>query len=193
MGEVRLRVVSGDARTLDPAAVRAVRPDIVVVQNGPWRLRWRTPLAHLASGCGVFFGGGGGPSAGNAVLVSLRVTVRDVVPLLFPLVPGRSQRGAVLARCTVGDVPFVVAGARLGDDPAERAEQSVILAKALAAHTEPVILAGELDPALLSSVVQADAAHPRPAQTWVLTAPPVRLEGFVGEHPVAADLTLAWA
>jgi hypothetical protein len=203
------RVCGGSAPVV--AAVRPLRPDVVVVQDGPWRLRWRTPTASLANALGLFYGGGGGASVGNAVLVSARVQVGDVVPIRFPLVPGRPARGAVLAHCRVGSARFAVAGARLSDEPDERAAQAASLARTLAAVTDPLILCGEfgIDADLtgmvdadltgmvdadLTGMVKVDAAHPRPARAWILTGRGVRVTAFPAgsgtDEPTAADITL---
>ena len=53
-------------------------PDLVIVQGAPRRFRWRTRCADLADRFRLLYTGGGEPSLGNLVLVSMRVSVREV-------------------------------------------------------------------------------------------------------------------
>jgi len=50
--------------------VRAADPDVVIVQEGPRRLRWRTKSAQLAHAFGLVYATGGLPSLGNVILTS---------------------------------------------------------------------------------------------------------------------------
>jgi endonuclease/exonuclease/phosphatase family metal-dependent hydrolase len=146
-----LRVVSynvhglRDDRGALTEAVRALAPDVLIVQEAPRRLRWRTRCATLAHDFGLLYASGGLPALGNLILVGLRVRVHDTWALRYPLTPGRHLRGAAFARCTVDRVPFVVAGSHLATDPVERPGQAALLAGALAPVTEPVILGGDLN------------------------------------------------
>src|SRR4051812_37766945 len=98
-----VRVVSFDVYGLRGGAVASaavigpLRPDVVVVQGAPWRLRWRPPTAELARMLNLFVAAGGQDAAGNLVLAGLRVNVTASWSLRYPLVPGRRLRGAVLA------------------------------------------------------------------------------------------------
>ncbi len=196
MTQAQLRVVSGVMAGL--SSVRAWRPDLVLVQDGPWRLRWRTPLASLANGLGLFYAAGGGPSAGTAVLVSLRAQVGEAEPIRFPQVAGRPLRGAVLVPVRVGDTRLVLCSARLADDPAERASQAQILAKTLADVTDPLILGGWLDErpdgptATLLSAGRTVAGDSDGGV--ILVGAGVRVDAFqVGagpQAPIAADVTV---
>ena len=127
------------------AVVRELAPDVMLVQEAPRRLRWRTRCADLAHRFGLVHAGGGLPSLGNAVFTSYRVAVPETWALRFPLTPGRHLRGAVLARCVVGRTPFVVAGSHLGTDPDERPGQAALIGKAMADADAPVIFAGDLN------------------------------------------------
>lgn len=133
---VRLRVVSynihsgrGDRGAL-VEVIRGLAPDVLVVQEGPRRLRWRFHAARLARDTGMVYAAGGLPSLGNVVLTGLRVRVHEDRVLRYPLTPGRHLRGAVFARCSVAGAPFVVAGSHLATDPLERPEQARLLARA---------------------------------------------------------------
>jgi endonuclease/exonuclease/phosphatase family metal-dependent hydrolase len=202
VGERRLRVVSYNVAGMlggveaVAAAVRPLRPDVVLVQDGPWRLRWRTPTAQLAAALGLVHAGGGRDSAGNALLVSIRVDVDAVTPIRFPLLPGRLMRGAVVARCRVGDARFAVAGARLADDPAERESQRAALASAVGALTEPLLVAGDLGGGLdgLRDTITPVGGG---LHGSILAGRGVRVEGFdlgtagpSGYHPAAVEVTL---
>jgi len=134
-----------DDTTAMTAVVRGLRPDVMVVQEAPRRFRWRTRCADLAHRFGLFYAGGGQPALGNLLLVSMRVKVHETWSVQFPLTPGRHLRGAALARCSIGRIPFVVAGSHLATDPTERPAQAAILAKVLSEVDAPVVLAADLN------------------------------------------------
>lgn len=122
------------------AVVRAADPDVVVVQEGPRRFRWRTRSATLAGRLGLFVAGGGEPALGNLVLVGMRVRVHGHRCVQFPLRAGRHMRGAVLVECSVGRTRFAVAGSHLATDARERPLQAAILRRTLAEVESPVLL-----------------------------------------------------
>jgi endonuclease/exonuclease/phosphatase family metal-dependent hydrolase len=148
---VGLRVISYNVHALrdDPAAlaatVRALAPDIAVLQEAPRRLRWRTRNAQLANSWRMVYAAGGLPSLGNVIFTNLRVRVVESWCLEYPLTPGRHLRGAVFVRCLVGHTPFVVVGTHLSTDAAERPAQAQLLKKALVDLDAPVIFAGDLN------------------------------------------------
>ncbi|HZN18488.1 MAG TPA: endonuclease/exonuclease/phosphatase family protein [Micromonosporaceae bacterium] len=127
------------------SVVRDLAPDILVVQEGPRRFRWRGKCARLAQACHLVYAVGGLPALGNLVLTSLRVRVHDTWSLQFPLTPGRHMRGAAFATCSVGRAAFAVAGSHLSTDPAERPRQAALLKKAMAEVDLPLILAADLN------------------------------------------------
>ncbi|MEV4759145.1 endonuclease/exonuclease/phosphatase family protein [Micromonospora sp. NPDC049559] len=150
---VRLRVLSynihgqrDDVAAL-AAVVRDAEPDVVIVQEGPRRFRWRHRCAALADRLGLVVAAGGLPSLGNLLLTSLRVRVHRAWYRQFPLTPGRHMRGAVFAECSVG-VPrarFVLAGSHLSTDPAERPGQAALLKRDLGELDQPVIVGADLN------------------------------------------------
>jgi endonuclease/exonuclease/phosphatase family metal-dependent hydrolase len=150
-GGVPLRVVSYNIHSQrdDTAAlaevVRAAEPDVVIVQEGPRRFRWRQKSASLADAFGLVVAAGGLPSLGNLLLTSLRVRVRNTRCQRYPLTPGRHLRGAAYAECEVGGSRFLLAGSHLSTDPAERPAQAAAFKRELAAATLPVIAGADLN------------------------------------------------
>jgi endonuclease/exonuclease/phosphatase family metal-dependent hydrolase len=130
----------------DAAALRSVireaEPDVVVLQEAPRRLRWRTRCAALARDLGLVYAAGGGPGLGNLILVSYRLRVHETWSLRYPLTPGRHLRGAAFARMGVAGQRFVVAGSHLSTDAGERPAQAELLARAVAAAGTGSVLLG---------------------------------------------------
>ncbi|GAA1800682.1 endonuclease/exonuclease/phosphatase family protein [Luedemannella flava] len=148
---VPVRVVSYNihGQRDDPRAlvevVRGLAPDVLLVQEGPRRLRWRAKCADLANRCRLVHAAGGLPGLGNVVLISLRVEVLRTWHVRYPLTPGRHLRGAALARCRVGGAEFVVAGTHLATDPVERPDQARLARAALDAEPGPVVLGADVN------------------------------------------------
>ncbi len=148
---VRLRVVaynihsSRDDRTALASVVRGLEPDILIVQEGPRRLRWRTKAASLAHSFHMVYGTGGQESLGNIIITNLKVRVRDTWDVRFPLKPGRHMRGAAFARCEAGGANFTVIGTHLSTDPLERPGQAELLRREIEKIEGPVILGGDLN------------------------------------------------
>jgi endonuclease/exonuclease/phosphatase family metal-dependent hydrolase len=151
----RLRVLAynvhsqRDDRAALVAVVRAAAPDVVVVQEGPRRFRWRHKCAALAASFGMVVVAGGLPALGNLLLASLRVSVHRTWCRRYPLTPGRHLRGAVFAECSIGATHsarrFVVAGTHLSTDPAERPAQAALFAAALAEERLPVVVGADVN------------------------------------------------
>lgn len=150
-GGVPLRVVSYNIHTQrdDTAALAAVvrdlAPDVLIVQEGPRRFRWREKSAALARSVGMVVAAGGLPGLGNLLLTTLRVRVRETAYARYPLTPGRHLRGTFRSDCEVPGARFTVAGAHLATDPAERPAQARLLKEHLAAARHPLILGGDLN------------------------------------------------
>lgn len=148
---VRLRVVaynihsSRDDLTALASVVKGLAPDILVVQEGPRRFRWRTKAAALARSFDMVYAAGGLPSLGNVIMTNLRVRVRETREQRFPLKPGRHMRGAAFARCDVNGVGFTVVGTHLSTDPEERPSQAELVRQAVAEIEGPVILGADLN------------------------------------------------
>ncbi|MDG4788870.1 endonuclease/exonuclease/phosphatase family protein [Micromonospora sp. WMMD1102] len=148
---MRLRVLSynvhGQRDDTDAlaGAVRALEPDVVIVQEAPRRFRWRHRCAALADRFGLVVAAGGLPALGNLLLTSLRVRVYRTWCQRFPLTPGRHLRGAVFAECGIGAARFVLAGSHLSTDPAERPHQATLLKQELTALRLPVVVGADLN------------------------------------------------
>ncbi len=97
MSDPLIRVLSynvhgqDDDREALASVVRTLSPDLVFVQEGPRRFRWRTHAADLAHRFGLIYAAGGLPSLGNLILTSQRIRVHDTWCLRYPLTPGRSM------------------------------------------------------------------------------------------------------
>ena len=133
----RVRVVSynihslRDDRSALTEVVRALAPDVLVVQEA---LRWvdpRTWCIDLARRFGLARAAGGLAAQGNAVLTAAGVTVEQQRFVRYPLAFGHYPRGAVFLRCSVGRSVFVVAGSHLSPDAAMRLRQARIFKAAL--------------------------------------------------------------
>ncbi|GAA1744334.1 endonuclease/exonuclease/phosphatase family protein [Luedemannella helvata] len=195
--------------------VRGLAPDILLVQEGPRRLRWRAKCADLANRCRLVYAAGGLPALGNVALVGLGTRVLESWCLRYPLTPGRHLRGAVFARCRVRGVEFLVAGTHLATDPVERPGQARLLREALDGQAGPVVLAGDLNEGPdgsswrtlaegyvdLGEALTFPAAAPRSRIDAVLAGPGVRVVGHrvldtplarrASDHlPVVADLVI---
>ena len=125
--------------------VRSLAPDVLLVRDGPRRLRWRTRSAAMADEFGLVVAGGGEPALGNLALVSLRVAVHETWCMRYPLTPGRHLRGAAFARCSVRGGAFTVSGSHLATDSAERPNQAALWKEALERVEGPVIAAADLN------------------------------------------------
>ncbi|NNJ62921.1 MAG: endonuclease [Dactylosporangium sp.] len=148
---VRLRIMTYNVRSRRddvPSLVTVVRdlaPDVAIIQEGPRRLRWRQQCVNLARRTGMYFAAGGLPALGNLVLTNMRVGVRDIADLRFPLTPGRHLRGAALVTCSAARTRFVVAGTHLSVDATERVAQATMLKERLGTMGAPMIVAGDFN------------------------------------------------
>lgn len=139
--------------TFDRAAlgrvVRAVAPDLVTVQEGPGRLRWRSAAARLARETALLWLGGGGPPTGtNLLLGHMRVdsvltwSQRFPTPLLAPV------RGIAAGVFRVRGRSLGIAGVHLPLDPADRLRYTELLAVVvgeLRSRADAVIVSGDLN------------------------------------------------
>ncbi|HEV7707816.1 MAG TPA: endonuclease/exonuclease/phosphatase family protein [Asanoa sp.] len=174
----RVRVVSYNIHSFkdDLGALAAVvadlAPDVLIVQEGARRFRWRQKNASLADRLRMVVGGGGLWSLGNLVLTTLRVRVLETHDLRYPLMPGHHMRGAVFATCEVPGARFVVTGSHLSTDAEVRSVQGAAWRAAIGGYDLPVIAAGDLN---------AEPGEP----TWNAVADGLHVAGIAPTHPAS--------
>jgi endonuclease/exonuclease/phosphatase family metal-dependent hydrolase len=95
-----------DDRAALGRVLRAAAADVVLIQEAPRFLRWRSLCAQLARLAGLVVVGGGRPAAANLIVE----TTADVV---FTKDAGLHQRGTAIAVLTVDGSRFAVAGTHL--------------------------------------------------------------------------------
>jgi endonuclease/exonuclease/phosphatase family metal-dependent hydrolase len=123
---VIVRVVTWNVRSLRDssagvaAALRGFGADVVLLQEAPRLLGWRSSRRRLARRAGMRAVVGGRPAAGNLLLVAARVEVVEASVLLLPRRRGLHRRGAVLARLAVEGAVLGVVGTHLDLDAAAR-------------------------------------------------------------------------
>ncbi|HKD96588.1 MAG TPA: endonuclease/exonuclease/phosphatase family protein [Micromonosporaceae bacterium] len=125
--------------------VRELEPDVLVVQEGPRRFRWRARCAELARTFGIYYAAGGLPALGNVIFVGMRVRPRETWCVRYPLTPGRHMRGAAYARCEVDGTEFLVAGTHLATDGAERPAQAALFGAELTRGGVPAVVCADLN------------------------------------------------
>ena len=114
-----LRVLTYNVRSMrdDRAAlgrvIRSVEPDVVLIQEAPRFLRWRSLCGELARVSNLVVVGGGRPAGGNLILSTLAVRVISTTDVLFSKDARRQARGTAIAVLAKGGAPFAVAGTHL--------------------------------------------------------------------------------
>ena len=204
-----VRSLRDDARGV-ARLMRAVAPDVVLVQEAPRLWRWRSACARLAREAGLVVVTGGRPAAGNLVLCAMRVRVVSSQDVLLPRRPGLHQRGAATAVLEIDGRQVSVLGTHLDLDPAARLES----ARALRVSSYDVIGAdvneepgGPAWSALSAGLVDVadglgptfSVASPRRRLDGLFVPPSWRVErvevvecGPVSDHkPIVAHLTLS--
>jgi endonuclease/exonuclease/phosphatase family metal-dependent hydrolase len=174
MSEPQLRIMTYNVRSLrdDVAAltaiVRAQAPDVLLVQEAPRFLRWRSKRAALARRCGLVVATTDRPG-GLCIMTSLRVTVRSTSFHLLPKTPGRHQRAMVAATVSVGGAAWRVASVHLSTDGAERQAHLPDLYAALDSESHgdsddgsvPLVVGGDINEG------PADPVFTQLADRWV--------------------------
>ena len=125
-----LRVVSYNLHKLadDGKALRtvisALRPDVLVAQEGTPRLRWRPMAAKLARDCGLVYVAGGWDAAGTMILTSLRVDVTGSFVERFQVPRFVQPRGVVGVSVEAVGLRLAVLGIHLDLDEHRRLAQA---------------------------------------------------------------------
>lgn len=146
-----LRVMTYNVRSLRDdvdalgSVVQSCAPDVLLVQEAPRFLRWRSKRAALARRCGLVVATADRPG-GLCIMTALRVDIFDTSFSLLPKTSGRHQRALVSATVAFGGVRWRVVSVHLSTDPAERQRHLPALWSALPSNAStPLIVGGDLN------------------------------------------------
>ncbi|GMA19421.1 endonuclease/exonuclease/phosphatase family protein [Arsenicicoccus piscis] len=155
MPVARLRVASYNLRDFldDEAAarrvVRAIAPDVLLLQEVPRRLGSGRRVARFAAGVGLVWPGHHRGSGGTTVLLSPRVQLRHAEHLRLPVRPFARTRGFAIVQLALDGVELVAASVHLslrGDERVRHARAILDRLGADAAAAElPILVAGDLN------------------------------------------------
>lgn len=126
--------------------IRSAEPDVLLVQESPRFVRWRSKCAELARRGNLVVVSGGRPAGSNLILSSLGVDVELTADILFTRDRALHQRGTAIAVLSKSGARFAVAGIHLDLVEAPRLRHVGELDAALAEHVPaevPVIVAGD--------------------------------------------------
>jgi endonuclease/exonuclease/phosphatase family metal-dependent hydrolase len=150
-GTVDLRVMSYNVRSLRDdvdalaSVVRTCAPDVLLVQEAPRFLRWRSKRAALARRCGLVVATADRPG-GLCVMTALRVDVVNTSFCLLPKTSGHHERVLVTATLGFGGLRWRVVSMHLSTDLAERRRHlPTIMAELAIDSAEPLIAGGDLN------------------------------------------------
>jgi endonuclease/exonuclease/phosphatase family metal-dependent hydrolase len=201
-----LRLLSYNIRSLrdDPAAVvrviRAATPDVLIVQEAPRFLRWRTTCAALARRAGLLWVSGGRRAGANLVLCTMAVRTVERFTVPFTDKPKLHHRGAAVAILELAGSRFAVAGTHLDLIEQPRLAHLDELAEFAAARLNgvPLIVGGDLNAVPGSATWQRCAAFGLDAyqaagngdgRTYSANAPARRIDAVFADprlRPVSA-------
>ena len=146
-----LRVMTYNVRSLRDdvealaTVVRAAAPDVLLVQEAPRFLRWRSKRAALARRCGLVVATADRPG-GLCIMTSMRVSVDDTSFALLPHSPRHHQRAVVGATLTLAGVSWRFAVLHLSTDPAERLRHLPMLRSLLTVESDvPFVVGGDIN------------------------------------------------
>ena len=149
-----LRLLSYNVRSMrddvDALArvMRAIAPDVAIVQEAPRFLRWRSKCAALARRAGMVVVTGGRECGANLVLSSLAVEVAQTHNLAFSTDRHLHHRGSAIAVLKLKGVPFAVAGTHLDLIEAPRLrhlDELAAFAERTLPNEAPLIVGGDLN------------------------------------------------
>jgi endonuclease/exonuclease/phosphatase family metal-dependent hydrolase len=131
------------------AVIRAAAPDVVVLQEGPRAIRWRTRCAELARQAGLVYVAGGRPSRGNVILSSVRAEARATTAGRFTRTPRQQVRGAAAALLDIAGIRLGVIGLHAGLWATERRRHAAEIARLAdglrSAGAAGVVMAGDFN------------------------------------------------
>lgn len=136
--------------------IRSAEPDVVLVQESPRFLRWRSLCAELARRSNLVVVSGGRPAGSNLILSTLGVDVESTADVLFTRDLKLHQRGTAIAVLAKEGARFAVAGIHLDLVEEPRLRHIRELDAAIDEHV----------PADVPVVVAGDANNPPGTPTW---------------------------
>jgi endonuclease/exonuclease/phosphatase family metal-dependent hydrolase len=150
-----VRSLRDDGRVL-ASIVRDEAPDVLLVQEAPRFLRWRSKRAALARQCGLVVATAD-RLGGLCIMTSLRVDVVRHSLSLLPKHSGQHQRVVVAAVVDCGGLPWRVASTHLSTDAEERKSHLGALLAVLGDSREsvPLVLGGDINEAPAGPVFSA--------------------------------------
>ena len=149
-----LRLMTYNVRSMrdDRAAlgrvIRAAEADVVLVQESPRFLRWRSLCAQLARLGNMVVVGGGRYAGSNLILSSLSVDAVSTADVLFTPDPRLHRRGTAIAVLTKQGSTFAVAGTHLDLVAEPRLRHVGELHRAIDEHVPsdvPTVVAGDVN------------------------------------------------
>jgi endonuclease/exonuclease/phosphatase family metal-dependent hydrolase len=146
-GAAELRVMTYNVRSLRDdvdalsSVVRSCEPDVLLVQEAPRFLRWRSKRAALARRCGLVVATTDRPG-GLCVMTAMRVDLVGTSFSLLPKTSGRHQRAVASATVAFGGVQWRVVSVHLSTDPAERRRHLPAISSALWIESAPPLIVG---------------------------------------------------
>ena len=160
---VDLRVLTYNVRSMRDdrdalgRVIRSAEPDVVLVQESPRFLRWRSLCAELARRSNLVVVGGGRHAGSNLILSTLGVDVVTTADVLFTRDPRLHRRGTAIAVLSKLGSRFAVAGTHLDLVPGPRLRHVDELEEAIATHV----------PDDVPAVVASDANDVPGSPTWI--------------------------
>ena len=149
---VGLRVLTYNVRSMRDdrdalgRVIRSAEPDVVLVQESPRFLRWRSLCAELARRGNLVVVGGGRYAGSNLILSTLGVDVVSTADVWFTRDPRLHRRGTAIAVLSKLGSRFAVAGIHLDLVDGPRLRHVDELEEAIATHVPddvPVIVGGD--------------------------------------------------
>lgn len=137
-----------DDRAALGRVIRSAEPDVVLVQESPRFLRWRSLCAQLARLGNLVVVSGGRYAGSNLILSSLSVDVESSADVLFSRDPRMHRRGVAIAVLAKHGTRFAVAGTHLDLRDAPRLRHIDELETAVARHVPagiPTVVGGDIN------------------------------------------------
>jgi endonuclease/exonuclease/phosphatase family metal-dependent hydrolase len=155
-----------DDREALARVIRSAEADVVVVQESPRFVRWRSLCAELARRSNLVVVSGGRYAGSNLILSTLAVDVLSTQDVLFTGDPRLHRRGTAIAVLTKQGSRFAVAGTHLDLVAEPRLRHISELEAAIARHVPDEvasIVASDVNDRPGSPAWQALTAHRRDA------------------------------